>query len=120
MSGDRITLPSGMYMKSFKFGYIVTGRCPEVDNMRHNNPCTLFVAVNLNRRSNQGVECSVKALVTRNPTLENFWNLETIDISDPIRADSDDDVLTRFSETIEFKDNWYQVTWPWKADISLP
>ena len=46
--------------------------------------------------------------------------METIGIRDPIRADSDDDVLTRFSETIGFKDNRCQVTWPWKADISLP
>ena len=46
--------------------------------------------------------------------------METIGIRDPVRADSDNDVLTRFSETIKFKDNQYHVTWPWKADISLP
>ena len=46
--------------------------------------------------------------MTRNPTLENFWNLETIGIRDPVRADSDDDdVLRRFSKTIKFKDNRY-------------
>jgi len=33
MSGDRITLPSGMYMLPSKFSYIITGRCPEIDNV---------------------------------------------------------------------------------------
>ena len=59
MSGDRITLPSGMYMLPSKFGYVVTGRCPEVDNVRHNNPCALYVAVNFDQRSDQSVECSM-------------------------------------------------------------
>jgi len=60
-------------------------------------------------------------LITKNPTLEEFWNLETIGIRDPVGAESDDDVLMRFSETTRHENNWYQVNWPWKVDdISLP
>ena len=121
IGGDRITLPSGMYMLPSKLGYIVTGRCPEIDPVQRSNLCTLFVAVNLNQESDLGIYCSVNVSMTKNPTLENFWSLETIGIKDPIGAESDDDVLTRFGESIKFENDRYEVTWPWKADdISLP
>jgi len=55
-----------------KFGYIVTGRCPEIDKVQHNNPCALFVAVDLGQGGDQNVLCSVKVSITKNPTLEVF------------------------------------------------
>jgi len=104
-----------------KFGYIVTGRYPEIDKVQHNNPCALFVAVDLGQGSDQNVQCLVNVSITKNPTLEVLWNLETIGIRDPVGAESDDDVLMKFSERIRCENNRYQVTWPWKADeISLP
>ena len=121
IGGDRITLPSGMYMLPSKFGYIVTGRCPEIDKVQHNNSCALFVAIDLSQGSDQSVQCSVNVSITKNPTLEMFWNLETIGIRDPVGAESDDDALMRFGETIRYENGRYQVTWPWKSDdISLP
>ena len=77
--------------------------------------------VELNRGNNQNIQCSVNVSITRNPTVENFWSLETIGIKDPFETEGDDDVLTRFGETIKFKNGRYEVTWSWKADnIPLP
>ena len=74
MSTDRITLPSGMYMLPSN---IVTGRCPEIDNVQHNNLCALFVAVNLDRRSDQSDDCSVNVSVkgTLPLRISGLWKL---------------------------------------------
>ena len=53
--------------------------------------------------------------------LKDFWNLETIGIKEPFRETDDDLALQRFSESVRFENNRYQVTWPWKEeDLNLP
>ena len=118
VGGDKIMLPSGMFMLPSKFGYIITGRCPEANhNGRDRSPCTLFVAAELDQlRSNHTLDCSVNVSLVKNPNLENFWCLETIGIKDSMCRESDDEALEKFCETIKYQDRRYQVTWPWKSD----
>ena len=60
-------------------------------------------------------------LISSKLKLEDFWNLETIGIKEPFRETDDDLALQRFSESMRFEDNHYQVTWPWKEeDLNLP
>ena len=58
--------------------------------------------------------------MTKNPTLKNFWSLETIGFKDPLGTKSDENALAMFGEIIKFENGRYQVTWPWKANVSLP
>jgi len=104
-----------MLMVPFKFGFIVTGKCSDTDDCRSTDPCTLFVAAEFfEKRSDYQVQCSINISTIKNPDLERFWHLETIGISDPLDAQSDDEALRGFNENIKFENERYQVTWPWK------
>jgi hypothetical protein len=48
--------------------------------------------------------------------LSNFWSLEGLGIEPPKKADSAEDVLLKFNDTICFKDGRYEVQLPWIND----
>ena len=54
--------------------------------------------------------------LNKTPNLEeDFRELETIGIRDPLTLTNDDEALAKFNESICFKDGRYQVQWPWKC-----
>ena len=118
VGGDKIILPSGIFMLPSKFGYIITGRYPEnnCDNQDRSSS-TLLVATKTSKvSSDRNFYCSVNVSLIKNPDLEKFWCLETIGIKDPMGKENDEEAIVRFCETIKFEDGRYQVTWPWKSD----
>ena len=105
VEGDKVILPSGMFMIPSKLGYIITGKFPDNSQCFSNCVHTMFTAVG---------SCF-------EPNIEDLWCLETIGIKDPLSVGNDDEALRRFNDTIMFEDKRYQVTWPWKGDdICLP
>jgi len=54
--------------------------------------------------------------VTPTPNIEDFWNLETLGIRDPLDLTNDDKALKQFNGSIRFTEGRYQITWPWKCD----
>ena len=112
IGGDRIMSPSGIFMLPSRFGYIITGRCPEVKSDEPDSrSCTLLVTTSLNQMApDEAFYCSVNVSLVKTPNLERFWCLETIGITDPVGRESDDEVLEMFCKTIKFKDGRYQVT----------
>jgi len=115
--GDKVVLPSGMFMLPSKFGFIVTGKCCVETDRKSDNPCALFVTTEFQEgASDYQVQCSANLSSVRiHPDLERFWNLQTIGIGDPQCTESDDDDMRSFNENIKFENRRYQVTWPWKS-----
>ena len=108
---DKIMLLSGIFMLPSKFGYIITGRCPDCDNQDRSSS-TLLVATEYKVSSNQSFYCSVNVSLIKIPDLQKFWCLETTGIKDPMSKESDEEAIDRFCKTIKFEDGRYQVTWP--------
>ena len=54
--------------------------------------------------------------MTLTPNIEDFWNLETLGIRDPLDLTNDDKALKQFNDSIRFTEGRYQITWPWKCD----
>ncbi|VDD85159.1 unnamed protein product [Enterobius vermicularis] len=46
--------------------------------------------------------------------VESFWNLKTLGITDPPNTVDDDEALKQFHQTLEFRDNRYIVSWPYR------
>ena len=122
VGGEKVVLPSGMFMLPSRFGYIVTGRCPEGSHVQSSNPCALLVAVQLNQDTCDHIlQCSVNVSLSDCPSLETLWSLENIGITDLLETNDDENALIRFNNTVKFVDGRYQVTWPWKAgNVLLP
>ena len=123
VGGNKVMLPSGMFILPSKFGYIITGRCPDTRERESgvdSKLCTLFVSTEVSPVVSQlCLQYSVTSPTIVNPQLEDLWCLENIGISDPPFGDSDDEALQKFNETVKFDDGRYQVTWPWKFSYQI-
>ena len=85
VGGDKMMLPSGIFMLPSKFGYIITGRYPGNGlDSRDKGASTLLVSTSGNEVVSPSFYCSVNFSVIKNPDLERFGSLETIGIKDPI------------------------------------
>ena len=61
---------------------------------------------------------AVDSVIQRKPDLEDFWNLESIGVTDdPVHSDEDQRAIKKFKESVKFDGCRYQVQWPWKHDI---
>ena len=59
--------------------------------------------------------CStVDASLLARPNLDQFWNLESIGITESPSSYDDDKALESFNQTVKFTGGRYMVTWPWK------
>jgi len=118
VGGDKIVLPSGMFMLPSTLGYVITGRYPNPVH-QGGNPSTLLAATRLNPVEDyHSVCCSVNISLDKHLDLEKFWSLESIGITDPIDGKCDDEILEKFDKTVGFVNGRYQVTFPWKSDKS--
>ena len=50
------------------------------------------------------------------PELEDFWNIESIGVTDKPNIKGDDIAMETFRNTLRFENKRYQVTWPWKSE----
>ncbi|CAC5402676.1 unnamed protein product [Mytilus coruscus] len=64
--------------------------------------------------------CAVTAIdksMPIKPPLEDFWNLETIGISEPSENSNDTKALEKFNNSVEYTNERYLVCWPWKSEL---
>ena len=83
-------------------------------NQRQVSACFVMTQVNCTVPE-MNLLSSSDILVTRNLNIEDFWNLETIGITDSLDVTDDDKALEQFNELICYRDGRYQVAWPWKC-----
>lgn len=105
---DRIEVQPGLYLLLSKLGWILSGRSNEIDfETRH---LTMLTMTQRNDVFSNKVFTSIDKSVVTKPDLEDF----SIGIVDKNPSVDDDKAMQIFKDTVEFKDNRYQVTWPWK------
>ena len=117
---DKMILPSGLFLVSSKIGYILTGSYLDPMNKQQSGQqlvtsCSVLTQVNQVVKVLNLFSCTDDSF-NKTPNLEDFWELETIGIRDPLTLTDDDKALAKFNESICFKDGRYQVQWPWKCE----
>ena len=58
----------------------------------------------------------VDEVIPRKPDLKDFWNVESIGVIDDTKTPNDEKAKQMFKDTLQFTENLYQVTWPWKEE----
>ena len=59
--------------------------------------------------------CTAVMSVTK-PDLNQFWDLESLGITESPSTSDDDIALEKFNKSVKFTNGRYMVTWPWRED----
>ena len=110
---QKIEVQNGLYLFSSKLGWILTGRTAEVDEPA-NDTSMLVLTYGTNIGTN--VFRSLDDSVPTKPELEDFWNIESIGVTDKPNVKDEDIAMEKFTNTLKFENKRYQVTWPWKTE----
>ena len=107
----------GLNLMASKLGWILTGRVKSQEAQSAPSVSMLTYTSSPIRAHLATQELPIE----HTTTLEEFWKLETLGISEPMCVNDDDKALQKFNDTVRFEDGRYQVTWPWKEEFpSLP
>ena len=95
-------LPSGMFMVASKFGYIITGKCPDNKHLLVNGQSyNVLMVTNINQVvPDLCWQSFTGTFAVMNPQLEDLWCLKTIGIDDPLLKEDDDEALEKLCESI--------------------
>ena len=109
IEAERITLNDNLVVLRSKLGWIPSGRIEtsQVDDEAQSP--TLLITSSVN-----------PPLDDLFPSVETFWNLESIGISDSTDISDDDISIDRFNETLKYENGRYEVKWPRKESPELP
>ncbi|KAH3770730.1 hypothetical protein DPMN_172023 [Dreissena polymorpha] len=103
-------LQPGLYLLSSKLGWMLTCRtCEQKDEHFISNMLILTPGVDI---GNTSAFASVDSALLRKPIIQDFWNLESIGVTDDPKITDDEIAMQKFRETLRLEDNRYQVTWP--------
>ena len=97
-----------------KLGWILSGRTNESDH--NGNETSMLILTYGFDVTNNCIFNNVDTTLSVKPDLEDFWNIESIGVTDKPRTSSDEQARTHFKETLTFENGRYQVTWPWKEE----
>ncbi|VDI10963.1 Hypothetical predicted protein [Mytilus galloprovincialis] len=101
-----------------KFGWIITGRTSEKSD-GFEEPSMLILNYGTNSLPLLD-SCAVTAIdksMPIKPPLDNFWNIETIGISEPSEDSNNTKALEKINNAVEYTNERYLVCWPWKSEL---
>lgn len=116
---EKIEVNPGLYLLSSKFGWILSGRTRAVNNHTEDG-LNMLIMTYENKINDSDTSVELDSVLSTKPNLEDFWNLESIGVTDSHDTTDDDKAMAAFRATlIRGEDGRYQVTWPWRDDVSV-
>ncbi|VDM29754.1 unnamed protein product [Toxocara canis] len=95
-------LTSHLFLVPTKFGPILTGRATSQKSF-----------LETSKGNNTPLQCS-SLIKHEELNLDQYWNLESIGITDPPNQKDDDEALHQFYKSVSLVDGRYTVSWPWR------
>lgn len=108
----RLEIQPGLYLISSQLGWILSGRTTDIDENKIDTNMLIMTSGNIEQ------ETVILSDGEYEPTLEDFWRTESIGITDKTSQTGDEKALQIFKDTLSYKYQKYQVTWPWKDSSS--
>ena len=118
----RMELKPGLFLLGSKLGWILTGRT-QVDVSASDTmmPALLVHTYSESKILQPNCFSLPDSSMPTTPSLEDFWSLEKIGITDTYLESDDMKAMQDLSNSIKYEDSRYWVTWPWKeTEIYLP
>ena len=118
----KLDLGGGLFLFNSKLGWIVGGQIEDANAERNTVPSLLANTVGsvpVGIKTTTHMFSDIDPSLACRPNLDQFWNLESIGITDSPRTSDDDKALENFEKTVKFEQNRYFVTWPWREEGSI-
>ena len=117
VSTKRISLSDGLYLLSSKFGWILSGRTKEENEVKSTESTLALLTHSSSEISTNLLKLDrTDDSAFKNSYIEDFWALETIEIKDSPKVTDDDEALAKFNKSIKLVNDRYQVRWPWREE----
>ena len=112
----KMDLGNGLFLFQLKLGWVCGGKVTaETEVVSEPSLFVSTVGVSpTNIHATTHMLTPVDPPVALKPSIEIFWNLESLGITESPSTSDDDVVLDHFNNTVKFVDGRYMVTWPWK------
>ncbi|XP_052771144.1 uncharacterized protein LOC128210829 [Mya arenaria] len=124
IEAEKIKVGQGLYLLASKLGWILSGRTTsateenQIKVQENKSDMNWLILTYGNTLTECNIFTEVDSVLSVKPDLEDFWNIESIGITDTTKDSKDEMIMQRFKETLKRENGRYQVTWPWKDDIS--
>ena len=111
---QKIEAQPGLYLLSSKLGWILTGRTEIPESDQHYT--SMLIMTHGTNITKTCAFLDVDQVLDRKPDIEDFWNIESIGITDNTSKSSNEKAVLNLKKTLKFENGRYQVTWPWIED----
>ena len=112
----KMDMGNGLFLFQSKLGWVCGGKVTTETEVVSES--TLFVstvgAAPINMQTAAHMLPAVDPCNASKPSIESFWELESLGIMESPLTSEDDVALDQFNTTVKFVDGRYMVTWPWK------
>ena len=111
-----------LFLFNSKLGWILGGQTENANARETTVPSLLATTVGtvpVDTETTTHTFSNIDPSLACKPNLEQFWNLESIGITDSSKTSDDDKALEIFEKTVKYDDKRYFVTWPWKEQGSI-
>ena len=118
----KMDMSGGLFLFHSKLGWVLGGRVEQPPDMRSESS----LLVSTIGSAPDGIKptahmlTSIDPSLSTKPSLEHFWNLEALGITDS-PSPNDECAFKNFSKTVIFSNGRYMVSWPWReSNPDLP
>ena len=114
----KLDLGNNLFAFQTKLGWVFGGKTQADMDKVVSSSVRIVGLPSVDMQVNTHVFTTVDSVLLAEPSLEQFWELESLGITDSPSTSDDDTALEKFNKSVKFTNGRYMVTWPWKADQS--
>lgn len=112
----KVDLGNSLFAFQTKLGWVLGGKMQSVTEEEFSKANLILYTNGLTpvgMQVNTHVFTTVDSVLSVKPNLEQFWDLESLGITESPSISDDDIALEKFNTSVRFENGQYMVTWPW-------
>ena len=114
MQCERIEIENGLYLLSSRLGWLLTA--PRMHEIGVNDDINMLILTTGSTVTESSLFTDIDKSIPKKPNVEDFWNVESIGITESDRKSYDDIAMSNFKDTIKHVGDRYHVTQPWRDE----
>ena len=113
---QNVEVQPGLYLLASKLVWLLAGRTSQNTNDRQEETNMIVLTYGTYIESQTKPFTNSDRSLPTKANLEDFWKLEIIEINDSPVDPLDTKIYQYFQDTLQYKDERYYVSWPWKYE----